>query len=113
MTSPSISSTRARSIPRMSLLPFHMVEPAVFAVDFVLVVAISVLTGVGYHWIFLGVLGSMETFVGIGVLVFANFSAISAAREGYRTKNLVNFRRHAPQGAVIWTRGLLALLGIA
>jgi Undecaprenyl-phosphate glucose phosphotransferase len=97
----------------MSLLPFHMVEPVVFAVDLVLVVAISVLTGVGYHWIFLGVLGNVETFLGIGVLVFANFSAISAARENYRTKNLVNFRRQAREVSVIWTGVFLVLLGIA
>jgi Undecaprenyl-phosphate glucose phosphotransferase len=95
------------------LLPFHMVEPAVFAVDLLLVVAISVLTGVGYHWIFLGELGSVETFLGMGVLVFANFSAISAARGSYRTKNLVNFRRQGREVSVIWTGVFLILLGIA
>src|ERR1700730_15829263 len=105
----SISAGKRRPI----LLPFHMVEPAVFAVDLVLVVAISVLTGVGYHWIFLGELGSVETFLGMGVLVFANFSAISAAREGYRTKNLVNFRRQARENSVIWTGVFLTQLGIA
>jgi undecaprenyl-phosphate galactose phosphotransferase/putative colanic acid biosynthesis UDP-glucose lipid carrier transferase len=49
----------------------------------------------------------------MGVLVFANFSAISAAREGYRTKNLVNFRRQARENSVIWTGVFLTLLGIA
>jgi Undecaprenyl-phosphate glucose phosphotransferase len=105
----SISARKGRPI----LLPFQMVEPAAFAVDLFLVVAISMLTGVGYHWISLGTFGSVETFLGMGVLVFANFSAISVARGVYRTKNLVNFRRQAREVSVIWTGVFLILLGIA
>jgi hypothetical protein len=34
-------------------LPYYFVEPAVLAIDFVLVVCVGVVAGTGYHWIFL------------------------------------------------------------
>src|SRR5271169_3702052 len=76
-------------------LPFYFIEPAVFCADLIIVAALSILTGLGYHWIFFDRIPDVGPYIGIGVLTFSNFSAILAARGDYRFRNLVNFRRQA------------------
>ncbi len=58
-------------------MPFHFVQPAVIGADLVLVIALSVVTGVGYHWIFLNRLPDIWPYVAIGAL--ANAAVIDAA----------------------------------
>jgi Undecaprenyl-phosphate glucose phosphotransferase len=94
-------------------LPFHLVERAVVLVELFIVVAASVLSGVGYHWIFLDAVGSIVTFLGVGLLVFVNFSAISAARRNYRPSELLNFRRQVRDVTLTWTFVCLMLLAVA
>jgi hypothetical protein len=95
------------------VVPFHFVQPAVFAADLILVTTLSVLSGVGYHWIFLNTVPGLETFLAVGVLIFSNFSAILVARGDYRTYNLVNFRRQARDVTLTWTAVFLVILGVA
>jgi Undecaprenyl-phosphate glucose phosphotransferase len=101
-----------KTIPQF-WLPFHFVEPAVFGADLVLVAALSVATGLGYHWIFLDRIPDIGPYLAVGVLAFSNFSALLAARGDYRFRNLVNFRRQARDITLIWTSVFLVLLGIA
>jgi len=93
--------------------PFNFVEPVVFVVDFVLVVGMSVLTGVGYHWLFLNRVPDFTPYVAIGVLAFSNFAAILAVRGAYRFRYLANFKKQALEVTLIWTCASLFLLGIA
>ena len=93
--------------------PFNFVEPVVFVVDFVLVVGMSVLTGVGYHWLFLNRFPDFTPYVAIGVLVFSNFAAILAVRGAYRFRYLANFKKQAVEVTLVWTCVFLFLLGIA
>ena len=93
--------------------PFHFVEPVVFIVDFVLVVGFSILTGVGYHWLFLDHVPDIPPYVAIGILTFSNFAAILAVRGAYRFRNLANFKVQALDVTFIWTGVFLFLLGIA
>ena len=37
---------------RQLRLPYHLVEPTVIAADLIIVVAISLLAGIGYNWFF-------------------------------------------------------------
>src|SRR5208282_3542264 len=87
--------------------------PAVFGADLILVIALSVVTGVGYHWIFLNRLPDFWPYVAIGALAFTNFSAVLAARGDYRVSNLINFRRQARDVTLVWGGVLLLLLGLA
>src|SRR5262245_37680805 len=67
-------------------LPYHLVEPAVLAVDLVIVITISLLAGIGYNWFFLGLIpaNAIQTYTAIGVLTLTNVSAVLAARGDYR-----------------------------
>ena len=73
-------------------LPFESVGWIAVIVDFFAIMATSILADVGYRWMFLNSGESDERFVGIGLLIFANFSAISAARGNYQPRNLLNFQ---------------------
>jgi len=60
---------RRATLPRDGLaLPYYFVEPAVLAIDFVLVVCAGVIAGTGYHWIFLNSLPDPGPYVAIGAL---------------------------------------------
>jgi len=100
-----------RGFPRA--LPFRSIGPIALLVELIIVVAISVVGGVGYQLIFLTGTGSVERFFGIGLLVFANFSAISAARGNYQPRNLGNFRRQAREATLTWMLVCFMLLGVA
>jgi undecaprenyl-phosphate galactose phosphotransferase/putative colanic acid biosynthesis UDP-glucose lipid carrier transferase len=110
--SAAISGERLQSTSAQTWLPFHLVEPAVFAADFVLIVGISLLTGLGYHRIFLNLVPDIEPYVAIGILTFSNFAAILAARGDYRFRNLVNFKRQAIDITIIWIGIFLFLLAV-
>src|SRR5262245_8128309 len=55
-------------------LPYHLLEPTVIAVDLIIVVAISLLAGLGYNWFFLGTIptAATQTYSAIGILTFTN-----------------------------------------
>jgi Undecaprenyl-phosphate glucose phosphotransferase len=93
--------------------PFHFVEPVVFIADFVLVVGFSILTGVGYHWLFLDHVPDITPYIAIGALTFSNFAAILAVRGAYRFRYLANFKVQALDVTFTWTGVFLFLLGIA
>ena len=114
LLSPSARGPRDRTI-RQLRLPYHLVEPTVLAVDLIIVVAISLLAGIGYNWLFLGVIPATatQTYTAIGVLTFTNVSAVLAARGDYRVNNLVRFYQQARDLAIIWTGVFLVLVGVA
>ena len=114
LLSPSARGPRDRTI-RQLRLPYHAVEPAVIAADLIIVVAISLLAGIGYNWIFLGVVPTTatQTYAAIGVLTFTNVSAVLAARGDYRVDNLVRFHQQARHVAIVWTGVFLVLVGVA
>jgi len=97
-------------------LPYHLVEPITFTVDIILVVAISLLAGIGYNYFFLGLIpaaNAIQTYAATGVLTLTNVSAILAARGDYRVSNLVSFYRQARDLTLIWTGVFLILVGVA
>jgi Undecaprenyl-phosphate glucose phosphotransferase len=114
LLSPSARAPRDRTI-RQLRLPYHLVEPAVIAADLIIVVAISLLSGIGYNWIFLGVvpITATQTYTAIGVLTFTNVSAVLAARGDYRVNNLIRFYQQARRVAIVWTGIFLVLVGVA
>jgi undecaprenyl-phosphate galactose phosphotransferase/putative colanic acid biosynthesis UDP-glucose lipid carrier transferase len=92
------------------------VEPITFTVDIILVVAVSLLAGIGYNYFFLGLIpaaNAIQTYAAIGVLTLTNVSAILAARGNYRVSNLVRFYRQARDLTLIWTGVFLILVGVA
>jgi Undecaprenyl-phosphate glucose phosphotransferase len=94
-------------------LPFEAIGWIAVAVDFIIIMATSVLADVGYQWGLLNSGGSDERFVGVGLLIFANFSAIAAARGNYQPRNLLNSGRQIREVILAWALVALMLLGAA
>jgi len=116
MAEPRSGSSCGRHATRQLRLPYHLVEPITFTVDIILVVAISLLAGIGYNYFFLGLIpaaNAIQTYAATGVLALTNVSAILAARGDYRVSNLVSFYRQARDLTLIWTGVFLILVGVA
>jgi Undecaprenyl-phosphate glucose phosphotransferase len=94
-------------------LPFEAVGWIAVIVDFIAIIATSVLADVGYQWTFLVSGETDERFIGVGFVIFANFSAISAARGNYQPRNLLNLRRQIREVILTWALVALMLLGAA
>jgi Undecaprenyl-phosphate glucose phosphotransferase len=112
LDSPGASGRIPDAAAKLSL-PIYLIEPAVFGADLIIVAALSLLSGLGYHWIFLYKIPDLGPYFATGMLTFSNFAAILAARGDYRFRNLINFRRQAQDITFIWTGVFLILLGIA
>jgi Undecaprenyl-phosphate glucose phosphotransferase len=94
-------------------LPFESVVWITVIVEFFAIMATSILADAGYRWMFLNSGESDGRFVGIGLLIFANFSAISAARGNYQPRNLLNSERQIREVILAWALVALMLLGAA
>jgi undecaprenyl-phosphate galactose phosphotransferase/putative colanic acid biosynthesis UDP-glucose lipid carrier transferase len=96
-------------------LPYHLVQPTVLIVDTIVVITVSLLTGIGYDWFFLGNVPAnvIQTHAAIGVLALINLSATLAARGDYRVTNLLSYYRQVRELAIIWTGVFLVLVGVA
>lgn len=97
----------------IGLLPFKFIEPTVILFEFLVVVLASLFGGIGYHLACFGSVGDIGTFVSVGLLVFVNVSAISAARGNYRPNSLLNFPRQVREVTLGWTFVCLMLLVVA
>jgi Undecaprenyl-phosphate glucose phosphotransferase len=94
-------------------LPVGTIEPAVFAIDLVLIVGASILCGTAYSRLFLGSIGDIQSYFGVGALVFAYCAAFLTSRGGYRIKSLVNFRHQMREVTVAWLSVAFILLSVA
>src|SRR5580700_11405653 len=75
-----IASDRARHAFTRLSLPIRLVEPAVAAIDCVLIVSLSMLTGLGYGLIFVKFTPDVAPYLASGVLAFSNFAAVLWAK---------------------------------
>lgn len=96
-----------------ALLPFHWIEAIAVCSDLVLIPTMSLATGIAYHLTFLGRIGPVVAFLGIGVLIAVNFSAILAARAAYRPQNLASFRKQTRETTTIWLLVFFLLSAVA
>ncbi len=94
-------------------VPFDLVEPFVAAVDIVLIVAASVIAGIGYHWLFLDYVPNFGSYVVIGALACLNFVTNLIALGSYRLGVLANFRRQLYHILLAWVGVFLILFGVA
>lgn len=102
-----------RRISRRLTLPFYLVEPTVLATDVLLIIAASVASGIGYHWLFLDRVPDAVPYIAIGALAAFNFSAIQLASGGYRVTSLLNCKREIRDVVLSLCAVFLALLSVA
>ncbi len=97
--------------PWRRLLRPSILEVGVVLVDILMIVAAGLAASSAYHWLTRANAESVTPYVGMGVIVAANFAAIMTARRNYRLKRLTLFSAQARETIFIWsgTYGLLAI----
>jgi len=83
-------------------IPFWSVEPLVCALDCIIIVGSSILSGVAYHRWMLGGGGEFETSLAVGLLVAVNFTTILVSRGSYKPLNLISLQGRIKETAAIW-----------
>ena len=110
----ALSASEPQMAPRRPHQPsYNLIEPLVLAGDFFIVFAFSLVGGIGYQWIFLGTVGAIQTYLAIGVLVYANFAALLKAQQNYRVPNLIKIARQTRYVTCTWWFVCFVLLGAA
>jgi undecaprenyl-phosphate galactose phosphotransferase/putative colanic acid biosynthesis UDP-glucose lipid carrier transferase len=94
-------------------IAFRWVGPAVALSDGVLIVVSSVLSGAAYQLIFLKSFGDASRYLAVGVLVAANYCALTGLQKNYSSNHLINFGRQVRDLSTTWCAvcGLVAVVG--
>lgn len=100
-------------ISRHVALPFYLIEPTVLTADVLLIIAASVASGIGYHWLFLDRVPNAVPYAATGALAAFNFAAIQLASGAYRVTSLLNHKREMRNVVFTLCAVFLALLGAA
>jgi Undecaprenyl-phosphate glucose phosphotransferase len=100
-------------ISRRLALPFYMIEPTVLTSDVLLIIAASVASGIGYHWLFLDRVPNAVPYIAIGTLAAFNFSAIQLASGAYRVTSLLNGKREIRNAILSLCAVFFVLLSVA
>src|SRR5262245_47384386 len=85
---------------------------AILLCDVAAIVAMSWLTGVGYHLAVYGLLGEWISFLEVGLLSAAIFVILSLFRGEYRLPNFFNFRPHLRRSVLLWNVTIICLLAL-
>jgi Undecaprenyl-phosphate glucose phosphotransferase len=94
-------------------LPYYLVEPAVLATDFVLLVSASIIAGIGYHWIFLNSIPDPRPYVAIGALAALNLTTVLTALRAYKLETLISLKHQARKVILVWVVVFMVLLSVA
>ena len=93
-------------------VPFWSVEPLVCALDCIIIVGSSILSGFAYHRWVLGGGGDFETLLAVGLLVAMNFTTILVFRCSYKPLNLISLQGRIKETAAIWLIVFSLLLAV-
>ena len=83
-------------------VPFWSVEPLACALDCIIIIGSSILSGFAYHRWALGGGGDLETSLAVGLLVAVNFTTILVSRGSYKPLNLISLKARSRETAAIW-----------
>jgi undecaprenyl-phosphate galactose phosphotransferase/putative colanic acid biosynthesis UDP-glucose lipid carrier transferase len=83
-------------------IPFRSIEPLVWAVDCIIILASSILSGFAYHRWVVGGGGDLETSLAVGLLVAVNFTTVLAARGSYKPLGLIALQSRLKEAVTIW-----------
>jgi Undecaprenyl-phosphate glucose phosphotransferase len=86
---------------------------AIFLSDFVLIVAMSCITGIAYHLVVYGNSGDVNSFVQGGALAACIFTTSNLFRREYRLPNFFSFKLHGRRTVQLWNVTLVCLLMLA
>jgi len=83
-------------------LAFRSIGPVVLCSDVVIIVGVSILSGMFYHLVVFSHVGLLETSFGFGALTAVNFSAIMAARGRYKPETLSTAWKQVAETSKVW-----------
>jgi Undecaprenyl-phosphate glucose phosphotransferase len=86
---------------------------AIFLSDFLLIVAMSCLTGIAYHLVVYGNSGDVNSFIQGGALAACIFTISNLFRREYRLPNFFSFKFHGRRTVQLWNVTLVCLLMLA
>jgi putative colanic acid biosynthesis UDP-glucose lipid carrier transferase len=112
----SIALGSLRDAPRQPLkwaISYRAVAPLAMLCDATIIVAMSVMSGVVYHWETLGTTGDLEKFGGFAAIVAALFLAVGKNRGIYELTALLSLKTQVWKIAVIWAGIFLFLTSVA
>jgi Undecaprenyl-phosphate glucose phosphotransferase len=97
-----------RSGSRMALS-----SPAFAAIAFIAelatIVAVAVLTGLAYHWIFYGTSGRIDSYLAIGSLAALVYGGVFLIRDEYSVESILEGNRGNSRLFVVWNMAFVAL----
>ena len=94
-------------------ISYRAVAPLAMLFDALIIIAMSILSGVVYHVEALGQFGDLDRFTGFAAVVAALFIAIGKSRDVYELSELLNFKSQAWKITVIWAIVFLFLTAVA
>jgi Undecaprenyl-phosphate glucose phosphotransferase len=83
-------------------IPFRSVEPLVWALDCVIILAASLISGFVYQRWAHGGCENFETSLAVGLLVAVNFTTVLAARGSYKPLGLIALQSRIKEAVTIW-----------
>src|SRR6185312_16194128 len=83
-------------------IPFWSVEPLACALDCLIIVGSSILSGLAYHRWLLGGAGEFSTSLAVCLLVAVNFTTILVSRGSYKPLNLIALQGRIKETTAIW-----------
>lgn len=113
--SPQAGEEKIQNYRWRRLLRPLLVEKVIAVIDVLLIVVTSAASSAGYHWTTMGEFPNELPFIGIGVIVAANFVAFMNGRRNYCLKNLMMIGRQTRDTLVVWAYvcGILVFVGYA
>lgn len=99
--------------PASSRIPFWSVEPLVCAIDCIIIVGSSIVSGFAYHLWAIGSSGDLETSLAVGLLVAVNFTTILVSRGSYKPLSLMSLQERIRETTAIWFIVFSLLVAIA
>jgi putative colanic acid biosynthesis UDP-glucose lipid carrier transferase len=94
-------------------ISYRAVAPLAMLCDALLIVSMSILSGVAYHLETTGSLGDLEQFGGFAAVVAALFIALGKSRDLYNLSELLNLKSQIWRVAVKWVAVFLFLTAVA
>lgn len=114
--SESVVLNALKDSPRPSLswtIPYRAVAPVAMLCDLLIIIAISLISGIGYHLETISTYGDPGKFAGSGAVVAALFIAFGKSRDLYKLSELLNFKLQLSRTTIIWTVVFLFLTAVA
>ena len=95
-----------------ALLTHGTFSGGIILIDVALILAMSCLTGIGYHLAAYGEIGDIASFVQVGVLAASIFVTSNVFRGEYRLQNYFRFKPHLRRTVQLWNVTSVFLLAL-